>query len=198
MRLRFLITFCLAVALPAWACASPEEAAKPAAEQQFHRVELKPTQSTGQALPYTVEVPADWQVREIEGFPGLWLGPEGITPPKTAQDPQDPRLIWIHGSMVSMDDPEKLVANIKATDAEKPEWTAPMVEVREVGGLKGLLVRMDAGEGDQARSNLTLKLPLQKLAIDFVATAKRTEFEQNLPLYERILLSVRPVEPVKP
>ncbi len=197
MKLRLLITFCLAVALPAWACAAPEAASKPAAEE-FHRVELKPTRSQGGALPYTIEVPVGWEVREIEGFPGLWLGPQGATPPKTAQDPQDPRLIWIHGSMVSMDDPEKLVANIKATDAEKAEWSAPRVEVKDVGGLKGLLVRMDAGEGDQARSNLTLKLPLQKLAIDFVATASRADFEKNLPLYERILMSVRPAEPAKP
>jgi hypothetical protein len=53
---------------------------------------------------------------------------------------------------------------------------------------------MDAGEGDKARSNLTLKVPLEKLALDFVATADRADFEKNLPLYERILLSVRPAE----
>ena len=196
MRLRSILTFCLAASaviaamLPALAFAAPETAPKPAAEA-FHRVELKPTRSQGQPIPYTLEVPADWQVREIEGFPGLWIGPADAKPP------QDPRLIWVHGSMVSMSEPEKLVANIKASDAEKAEWSAPRVEVKEVGGVRGLLVQMDAGEGDQARSNLTLKLPLQNLAIDFVATASRAEFAKNLPLYERILLSVRPVETAK-
>lgn len=196
MRFRSILTFCLAVALPAAACAAPETGSKPAAAetpaapaaQEFHRVDLKPTHSQGQSIPYTLEVPVDWQAREIEGFPGLWIGPADAKPP------EDPRLIWIHGSMVSMADPEKLVENIKASDAQKPEWSAPRIEVKEVGGIRGLLVQMDAGEGDQARSNLTLKMPLQNLAIDFVATASRAEFQKNLPLYERILFSVRPVE----
>jgi hypothetical protein len=195
MRLRSILTFCLAAAIPALACAAPETAPKPTmpekATEAFHRVELKPTRSQGQPLPYTLEVPAGWEVREVEGYPGLWIGPADAKPP------QDPRLIWVHGSKVSMAEPEKLVANIKASDAEKAEWSAPRVEVKEVGGVRGLLVQMDAGEGDQARSNLTLKMPLQNLAIDFVATASRAEFQKNLPLYERILLSVRPVETAK-
>lgn len=195
MRFRSILTFCLAVALPA-ACAARETDQQPAAAetpatpaaQEFHRVDLKPTHSQGEPIPYTLEVPVDWQVREIEGFPGLWIGPADAKPP------EDPRLIWIHGSMVSMAEPEKLVENIKASDAQKPEWSAPRIEVKEVGGVRGLLVQMDAGEGEQARSNLTLKMPLQNLAIDFVATASRVEFQKNLPLYERILLSVRPAE----
>jgi hypothetical protein len=208
MRLRSIFPFCLAAALPAAACAAPSEtapqqpaaaetpaAAPPAApaaqELQFHRVDLRPTRSQGEPIPYTLEVPVDWQVREIEGFPGLWVGPADAKPP------EDPRLIWIHGSMISMADPEKLVENIKASDAQKPEWSAPRIEVKEVGGIRGLLVQMDAGEGDKARSNLTLKMPLQNLAIDFVATASQAEFQKNLPLYERILLSVRPVETAK-
>ncbi|HEV2852341.1 MAG TPA: hypothetical protein VHC97_06005 [Thermoanaerobaculia bacterium] len=193
MRFRSVLPFCLAVIaamLPALAFAAPP--AKPAAAQTpaaFHRVELKPASVfQGKPLPYTIEVPADWQVRQIEGFPGLWIGPEDAKPPK------DPRLIWIHGSKVSMAKPEEIVANIRSTDAEKAEWSAPRVEVKEVGGVRGVLVRMDAGEGGEARSNLTLKVPLQDLALDFVATADRTEFEKNLALYERILLSVRPVE----
>jgi hypothetical protein len=181
MRFRSILAFCLVAALPAVACAAPETASQSAAAetpaaQEFHRVDLRPTRSQGEP---------------IQGFPGLWIGPADAKPP------EDPRLIWIHGSMVSMADPEKLVANIKASDAQKPEWSAPRVEVKEVGGLRGLLVQMDAGEGDQARSNLTLKMPLQNLAIDFVANATRAEFEKNLPLYERILLSVRPVETAK-
>lgn len=185
MRFRSALPILAAAALPALAFAAPFDKSAPA----FHRVELKPASvAQGKPLPYTIEVPADWQVRQIEGFPGLWIGPEDAKPP------QDPRLIWIHGSMVSMAEPEKVVENIRATDKEKPEWSAPRVEVREVGGVRGILVRMDAGEGDKARSNLTLKVPLEKLALDFVATADRADFEKNLPLYERILLSVRPAE----
>jgi len=195
MKLHSALPFCLAVSLPALAFAAAPPASKPAvatpAAPAFHRVELKPTQSQGKPLPYTVEVPKDWEVRQIEGFPGLWIGPADAKPP------QDPRLIWIHGSQVSLADPDGVVANIRATDLQKAEWSAPRVEVKEVGGVRGVLVRMDAGEGDKARSNLTLKLPLKNLAIDFVATADRADFEKNLPLYERILLSVRPAEAVK-
>jgi hypothetical protein len=182
MKIRFAILSVLAAAFSSSAFAAP-----PA--ESYHRVELKPAQ--GKALPYTLEVPRDWQVRQVQGFPGLWIGPADAKPP------EDPRLIWVHGSKVSMAEPEKLVENIKATDAEKAEWSAPRIEVKEIGGVRGLLVQMDAGEGDQARSNLTLKMPLQNLAIDFVATASRAEFQKNLPLYERILLSVRPVETAK-
>ena len=192
MRLHSALPFCLAASLPALVFAAAPPASKPAtATPAFHRVELKPTQSQGKPLPYTVEVPKDWEVRQIEGFPGLWIGPADAKPP------QDPRLIWIHGSQVSLADPDGVVANIRATDLQKAEWSAPRVEVKEVGGVRGVLVRMDAGEGDKARSNLTLKLPLKNLAIDFVATADRADFEKNLPLYERILLSVRPAEAVK-
>lgn len=190
MRLRFALPFLVAATAASLASAAPPAKPAPAAAAPaFHRVELKPASvAQGKPLPYTIEVPADWQVRQIEGFPGLWIGPEDAKPP------QDPRLIWIHGSMVSMAEPEKVVENIRATDKEKPEWSAPRVEVRDVGGVRGILVRMDAGEGDKARSNLTLKVPLEKLALDFVATADRAAFEKNLPLYERILLSVRPAE----
>jgi hypothetical protein len=196
MKLQSALSFCLAASLPALAFAAtpPAKSSKPAAATPapaFHRVDLKPTLAQGKPLPYTVEVPKDWEVRQIEGFPGLWIGPADAKPP------QDPRLIWIHGSQVSLADPDGVVANIRATDLQKAEWSAPRVEVKEVGGVRGVLVRMDAGEGDKARSNLTLKLPLENLALDFVATADRAEFDKNLPLYERILLSVRPVEAAK-
>jgi hypothetical protein len=66
------------------------------------------------------------------------------------------------------------------------------VEVRELGGVRGVLVQMDVGEGDQARSSLILKLPFEKVSMDFAASASRAAFTKHLPLYERILLSVRP------
>jgi hypothetical protein len=186
MRFRFAL-LSLAAAMPASAWAAPPSAA---AEAAYHRIELKP--AAGKPLPYTLEVPQGWGVRQVDGYPGLWIGPADAKPP------QDPRLIWVRGSQVSLAKPEQIVANIKANDAEKKDWSAPRVEVKEVGGVRGVLVRMDSGEGDKARSSLTLKMPLGSLAVDFVASADRAEFEKRLPLYERVLLSVRPAAAAKP
>ncbi|HEX9941801.1 MAG TPA: hypothetical protein VGG03_07280 [Thermoanaerobaculia bacterium] len=187
MRFRNAIFFLAAAALPALALAA--EPVKSAPAEAFHRVELKPAQGAG--LPYTIEVPQGWQARQVEGYPGLWIGPADAAPP------QDPRLIWVRGSQISLADPDEVAANIKANDEANPQWSAPRVEVREVGGVRGLLVRMDSGEGEGARSSLTLKLPLENLAVDFVASAGRAEFEKRLPTYERILLSVRPARAAK-
>jgi hypothetical protein len=156
-----------------------------AAEPPFHRVDLKPPK--GAALPFTVEVPADWQVRQVDGFPGLWIGPADAKPP------EDARLIWVRGSKVSLADPATIVANIKANDAEHPEWSASRVEARTVHGLGCVLVQMASGEGKTARDSLTLKVPFQTVSVDLVASAPRTEFPKMLPTYERILLSMQPV-----
>jgi hypothetical protein len=178
MRLRRLIPLFLAAALlPALAFAQSKAPA-------WHRVELKPAQ--GKALPYTIEIPGDWQVRQVENAPGLWIGPAHAKPP------QDPRLIWVRGSNTALSDPEAVVKNIRENDAKETAWTAPRVEVKELGGVRAVLVRMDSGEGDKARSTLALKVPFQTVAVDFMASASRAEFEKMLPTYERILLSVRP------
>jgi hypothetical protein len=185
MRFRRALSTIIVAALPAVTFAA--EPAKPGSGETFHRVELKPPAGQGAPLPYTVEVPHDWQVRQVDGYPGLWIGPAD------AQPPADPRLIWVRGSQVSLTKPEEVVVNIKANDATQTGWSAPRVEVKEVGGLRGVLVLMVSGEGDAARSSLTLKVPLtSSQALDFVASAGRAEFEKRLPLYERILLSVRP------
>jgi hypothetical protein len=160
----------------------PAVAATP--EPSYHRVELKPAK--GAALPYTLEVPQDWQVRQVAGSPGLWIGPADVQPP-------DPRLIWVHGSKVSLADPAAIVANIKANDVAHPEWSAPRVEARTVGGAKCVLVQMETGEGDKARTSLTLKVPFQTVSVDFVASSPRADFAKMQPTYERILLSVQPV-----
>jgi hypothetical protein len=172
----YLIALAVAV-LPAFAAEPPAA---------FHRVELKPA-GQGKPLPYTIEVPRDWQVRQVEGYPGLWIGPADAKPP------EDARLIWVRGSQVPLAKPDEVVANIKANDAKDAEWSSPRAEVREVGGVRGVLWQMDSGSGDTARSTLTLKVPLANLAADFVASARQAEFPKMLPLYERILLSVRPV-----
>lgn len=194
MRLRLWIASLVLAALSAGASAqtsSPQtaapEAAKPApaapAGAEYQRVELPGGE--GKPFPYTVEIPKDWQVREVEGIPGVWLGPAGAEPPN------DPRLIYVRISLGSLANPEQVVTNIKANDAKQEEWSAPLAEVREVGGVKGVLVRMDSGAGDAARSTLALKLPLEAGGVDFMASAKRDEFEKLRPTYERVLLSVR-------
>ena len=177
MRFRLSSLLILAAALSA-----PAFAAAPAGA--YHRIELKPAQ--GKALPYTLEVPRDWQVRQVDGFPGLWIGPADAKPP------EDPRLIWVRGSQVALAEPEKIVANIKENDASHAEWSAPRVEAKTVGGVRCVLVQMDSGEGDKARTSLTLKVPFQTVSVDLVASAAKPEFPKLLPMYEKILFSVQP------
>ena len=117
----------------------------------MQRVELPGAE--GQPFPYTIEIPAAWQVRNIEGSPGVWLGPPAADPQ------QDPNFVYVRISPASLAEPEKVVASIRATDAQSTGWSAPVVEVREVGGAKGVLVRMESGEGMAARTTLALKLP---------------------------------------
>ncbi len=162
--------------------AMPAIAAAP--ETPYHRVELKPAK--GAALPYTLEVPQGWQVRQDANFPGLWIGPADAKPP------EDPRLIWVRGSKISLAKPAEIVANIKANDAAHPEWSAPRVEERTVGGAKCVLVQMETGTGDKARTSLTLKVPFQTVSVDFIASSPRADFAKMQPTYERILLSVQP------
>jgi hypothetical protein len=159
-------------------------ATAPTPEPKFHRVELKPEK--GAALPYTLEVPQDWQVRQVENYPGLWIGPADAKPP------EDPRLIWVRGSKVSLANPTEIVTNIKTNDASHPEWAAPRVETRTVGGANCVLVEMETGTGGKARTSLTLKVPFQTVSVDFIASSARAEFPKMLPLYERILFSVQP------
>ncbi len=190
MKFKTLLISMACVALPALtlAAAPPVKTATVApgkpAEGTFHRIEL--SAGPGKSLPYTIEVPMGWEPRQVAGFPGLWVGPADAKPP------EDPRLIWVRGSMVELAEPDKVVANIKANDAADAKWSAPRVEVKEVGGVRGVLVQMSTGEGDKARTSLTLKLPLAKVSVDLVASATRAEFPQQEPLFERILLSTRP------
>jgi hypothetical protein len=179
MKTAFMISMLLAASLSTAAFA-----------QEFHRIELKPAASKvqGKPLPYTIEVPKDWQARQVEGYPGLWIGPADAKPP------EDPRLIWVRGSQVPLAEPEKVVANVKTNDAKDPSWSAPRVEVREVSGVRGVLIETLTGEGDKVRGTLTLKVPLANVSLDFIGSAPKAELPKMLPLYERILLSVRPVE----
>ncbi len=183
MKFHSVISPILAAALSSAALAAP-----PAGS--YHRVEIKPP--NGKALPYTLEVPQDWQVRQVDGFPGLWIGPVDAKPP------EDPRLIWVRGSQVALVEPDKIVANIKENDAAHAEWSAPRVEARTVGGVRCVLVQMDSGAGDKARTSLTLKVPFQTVSVDLVASATPAEFPKMLPTYEKILFSVQPAAGGKP
>jgi hypothetical protein len=186
MRLLLLMTMFAALALPVAASGAA------AAGAPTHRIELKVPQ--GSPLPYTIEVPADWQVRQVAGFPGLWIGPADAKPP------EDPRLIWVHGSQVPLADPAEIVKNIKANDEKSPDWSAPRAEVRDLGGVKGVLWQMDSGTGDKAKSVLTLKMPLaaMKNFVDFSASGTPADFARMQPVYERALLSVRATAPAPP
>jgi hypothetical protein len=141
----------------------------------------------GKPYPYTVEIPAGWQVLFSKDVPGVFLGPaSGLEPEK------DVRMIYVRVSPASVLDPEAVVANIKKS-AAGATWSAPLVEVREVGGVRGVLVRMDSGSGADARSTLVLKMPLGQTSVDFMASAPRAAFEGLLPGYQRVILSVLPV-----
>lgn len=141
----------------------------------------------GKIFPYTIEVPASWQVQSSKTVAGVFLGPPGVAEPES-----DSRMIYVRVSPASVIDPEAVAANIKQSVPADKSWSAPLVEVRDVGGVRGVLVRMDSGAGEQARSTLVLKLPLAQTSLDFMASAPRAEFERQLAGYQRVLLSVLP------
>lgn len=151
-----------------------------------HRVRLPGPDS--KPFPYTIEIPAGWQVLFSKSVQGVFVGPASALEPE-----KDVRMIYVRGSSVSLLDPEAVVANIKRSDAADDSWSAPLVEVREIGGVRGVLVRMDSGSGAEARSTLVLKMPLGQTSVDFMASAPRAEFERLLPGYQRVILSVLPV-----
>jgi hypothetical protein len=167
--------------------AAKHAAPAPAAAGGYHRVEL-PT--GGAKFPYTVEIPAGWSVHPVKGQPALWLGPEGET-----EASGDASGVFVVISRASVAEPEKNLENIKKTaSAPDSDWSAPLAEVREVGGVRGILVQMDSGTGANATSTLVLKLPLQKTSVDFMGRSPHAEFASHRPSYERILFSVRKAE----
>lgn len=179
------------VAPPAKPAAPPIKPVVPPAKpggtaSDIRRIVVAPSKG-GSPLPYSIEVPATWIVRQIDGLPGLFIGPADAKPP------EDPRLIWIRGSQVPLTDPYKVVASIQANDPAKSGWSAPRVEIKDLGGVRGVLVRVDTGTGDKARSSLILKLPLGDRSADFVMTADKAQFEMQASAYEKMLLSVRRV-----
>jgi hypothetical protein len=174
---------------PAPQAAQAAPPADKAPEAAVHRVTL--SAGAGKDLPYSIEVPRDWTMRQEQGFPGLFVGPPDAKP-------DDPRMIWVRGSKVAMSDPVQVAANIRASDAQAEDWAAPRLEEREVGGVKALLVRLDTKHGEVTRSTLVLKLPLGEAGLDVLASAEKAELDKRLREYERILLSIRPVAQAAP
>lgn len=175
-------------ALRAGAPANPAAAASPAPPVGERRVAL-PAGPDGKPFPYTVEVPAGWEVLQSQGIAGFFLGPAGLAKPES-----DPRVVYVRLSSVSLADPAAVVTNIKSSAKGNggDAWSAPIDEVRTVGGVHGVLVRMDHGSGATARSTLVLKMPRGDASVDFIAMAPRDEFERQLPTYQRILFSLLP------
>jgi hypothetical protein len=142
----------------------------------------------GRTYPYTVEIPADWQVRPEPGQKGTWLAPAGVDPGK------DPRAIFVRPSPANLTDPAATVRSIEESDRQNDTWAAPLVAVKEVGGARGVLVQMDSGQGVTARSLLVLKLPVGTTSVDLMGVAPRPSFPTLRPAYEKVLFSVRPAQ----
>jgi hypothetical protein len=151
-----------------------------------HRVEILGLE--GRPFPYTIELPAGWEMSRGKDSPAVFLAPAGLTAPET-----DPRVIMVRVSPASLADPAGVVANIKKSQPADGSWSTPVLEVHEVAGVHAVLVRMDSGVGDQARSTLVLKLPFGQSSIDLMASAPRAEFERQLAGYRRVLFSIQPV-----
>jgi hypothetical protein len=190
MRLRTALPLLFAAALPLAAQVSVTPVAPPAkpggSASDVRRIVVAPSKG-GTPLPYSIEVPATWIVRQADGLPGLFIGPVDAKPP------DDPRLIWIRGSQVPLADPYKVLESIQANDPAKSGWTAQRAEIKDLGGARGVLVRVDSGTGDKVRSSLILKMPLADRSADFMMTADKGQFEMQQSAYEKMLLSVRPV-----
>ncbi len=181
----------LAAAVPARAAKpAPPPAtapAAPAAPATTRRVEL--IGLDGAVFPYSVEIPADWQVLPDAEKKGLWLAPAGVEPAN------DPRSVFVRASTADLRAPEATVKAIQDNDKKDDTWAAPLVAVHPVGAggtTRGVLVQMNSGKGVSARSLLFLKLPVGATSVDLIGSAPPALFASLRPLYEKILFSVQP------
>jgi hypothetical protein len=196
------------IAAPGWAARAQAPTAKPAtpppAPPPAAAVPAPPASGTrridligpdGKVFPYTVEIPADWQVLPDPEKKGLWLAPAGVEPGK------DPRSVFVRPSPADLRKPEETVRSIEENDKKDETWAAPLVAVRPVGSagtIRGVLVQMDSGQGASARSLLVLKLPVGPESVDLMGVAPRVLFPSLRPAYEKVLFSVQPVPRVPP
>ncbi|HTQ81499.1 MAG TPA: hypothetical protein VMM92_15985, partial [Thermoanaerobaculia bacterium] len=107
---------------------------------------------------------------------------------------KDPRAILVRPSPADLRKPEETVRSIMESDKKDDTWTAPLVVVREVGGVRGVLVQMDSGQGQTARSLLVLKLPVGETSVDLMAVSPRSFFSLLRPTYEKVFFSVQPAK----
>jgi hypothetical protein len=167
---------------------APAAPAVPAPAATTRRVEL--IGLDGAVFPYSVEIPADWQVVPDAEKKGLWLAPAGAEPAN------DPRSIFVRASSADLRDPETTVKAIQENDKKDDTWAAPLVAVHPVGAggtTRGVLVQMNSGKGVSARSLLFLKLPVGATSVDLIGTAPPALFASLRPLYEKILFSAQPI-----
>jgi hypothetical protein len=174
-----------APAAPAAKATTPAAAAPAVAG--FHRVEL-PGGTADQKFPYDIEVPQSWTLHEIKEQAVIWLGPEGADPDTGSQ------MVYVRISPAALGNPEDVVANFKKSVPADGSWSAPVAEVREVAGVRGVLVQINSVKDKAVRKTLILKMPLPKTSVDFIASAPGDSFDKMLPDYQRILLSVRPAK----
>jgi hypothetical protein len=189
-RISLLLALVLVASLVRSASAAPDpkaKAAPAAASEGMHRVNLP---QLSEKVPYSVEIPWGWQVHEANKDGVAWLGPASLTNPET-----DSSVVYVRLSPVALSDPAKVVEMIKK-NAAAPDasFKAALVEVREVGGVRGVLVQMDQGSGATATSTLFLKMPLTTTSVDFIARAASADFASHRAGYERILFSLRRVD----
>ena len=175
-------TLAFAMLLPATALSAAPPAPAPGPGNQ--RLHLP------RPYPYSIEVPAGWSSHDLaQGL--MWLGPADVTDPNT-----DVRVVWVRASDISLTFPSTIADNIKqSAKAPDAQFSAPLVEVRDLGDTRGVLVQMDSGTGATAVSTLVLKMPVgPDHSVDFLARAPRAAFTQHRGDYERMLLSVRHAE----
>ncbi|HEY0780874.1 MAG TPA: hypothetical protein VGE98_00350 [Thermoanaerobaculia bacterium] len=141
----------------------------------------------GKPFFYTIAVPEGWMVyEEAKIAAGMWVGPPGAVA-------GDPRMVYVRVATTSLASAEAAAASLRRADAADQTWSAPSIEIKEVGTVRGLLVQIETGQGARAQSTLSLRLPLpNRNSAEFWFAANRYDFAKLRPFYERVLLSVLP------
>jgi hypothetical protein len=147
----------------------------PAQSPGFQRVAVA---GTSLSYPYTVEIPSDWQVHQVEvPKPTLLLAPPAVMHPNQSD------IIGVVACLQSLANPDQVIANVKRT--LKGVRTAV---VKEIDGVRGVLAEWDEGDGATV---LSLMLPTSTGCVQFLGRSPRSQFEADRAKYERIIFSVR-------
>jgi hypothetical protein len=150
----------------------------PVQPSAFRRVAVA---GTSMSYPYTVEIPSDWRVHQVEfPKPTLMLAPAAVT------NPDVPEIIGVVACPVSLADPEQVAANVK-----RSLKGVKMAVVKEIDGVRGVVAEFDQGDGATASTVLSLMLPTSTGCVQFLGRSPRAQFAARRDNYERILFSVR-------